>query len=212
MEKLNSKELRGTILGTMIGDAYVGFNKERTSARLDIYHKNVFIDYIEEKKRIIEQVGGAVVKISEKNDSRLLESGDTRKGLRLQTNFHPYFAKLGAMKSEEKFWLLSPRGLAWFWMDDGSLWWKEKKGFAMCYFAMDSYDDYDVFSFCDFLKSKNVIGLPKKYMGRGGKFYNRVSLSKENFLIFREIIRPYIVPTMFYKLLSAKELFELQKA
>lgn len=209
MEKLNSKELRGAVLGTMLGDTYVAYNKERTSARLDIYHKEIFSDYINEKAEVISQIGNVNVRITEKVDSRILQSGDTRKGLRLQTNFHPYFSRLGLMDTKEKISLLTNRGLAWFWMDDGSMWWKETGGFNYAYFAMDSYDDSDVFFFIDYLKSKNIDGVLMKYLGKGGKLYNRVTMNKENFLYFREFIRPYIVKTMLYKLLSAKEIAEM---
>jgi len=209
-EKLNSKELRGTILGTLLGDTYLNFNKNRTSARLDCYHKDTSLDLLQEKLNVISQVGNISVRITEKIDNRLLKSGDTRKGFRLQTSFNLYFAKLGLMETSKKISLLSDRGLAWFWMDDGSLWWKEDTGFKYAYFAMDSYDDPDVLFFIDWLYSKNVIGKHMKYLGRGGKFYNRVTINKNEFLKFREIIKPYIVPSMYYKLLSAKELNSLR--
>ena len=201
-EKLNSKELRGTILGTIFGDAHVAFNNNRTAARLDIYHKYTFLDLLEEKASVISQVGGVTVAIREKIDSRILQRGDTRKGYRLQTNFHPYFARL---KLAYDFSYLSDRGLAWFWMDDGSLWWKDEWKYA--YIAMDSYQDVQVFQFIDFMIDQYGVHFRHApYLGRGGKLYNRVTLRKEEFLSFREIIRPHIVPSMYYKLLSAKEL------
>lgn len=200
--KLNSKELRGTILGTLFGDAYVNYNKDKTSARLDIYHKSDFLDLLERKAEVISQVGDIKVRITEKIDKRLLQSGDTRKGYRLQTNFHPYFVKL---KLFSDFTNLSDQGLAWYWMDDGSLWWKDEWKYA--YIAMDSYKDIDVFEFMAFMDTRYDIQLNHmRYLGRGGKFYNRVAFPKAEFLKFREIIRPYIVPSMNYKLLSAKEL------
>lgn len=202
IEKLNSKELRGTILGTLFGDAYVQYNDHRTTARLDIYHKADFKDLLEHKAEIISQVGGVKVRITEKIDKRLLKSGDTRKGFRLQTNFHPYFVTI---KHAAIFYDLSARGLAWYWMDDGSLWWKDEWKYA--YFAMDSYQDIDVFGLMNMLKTRyDIDSKHMRYLGRGGKFYNRLTLNKSNFLKFREVIRPYIVPSMYYKLLSAKEL------
>lgn len=199
--KMVSSEIKQQVLAIMYGDCYVDQNHNSGKARLDIYHSEKNLDLLMKKKEILEQVNGVVVKIVEKVDNRILQSGETRKGFRLQTNFSRYFYKLynAPFKYISKQ-LVKPLALSIMWQDDGTSCWSKKGNFSTATLATDDWEEWKV---VELIKAwNNFYGwspVKMDYKCRGIS-YIRLRLVKNQFISLIDVISEHCVPSMQYKI------------
>lgn len=90
--------------------------------------------------------------------------------------------------------LLTPCSLAYWFMDDGALKWKNKSnGLVLC---TDSFTLKEVELLCNVLSRKfNLIVTIQK----NGNAY-RIYISSKSYEVFKSLVFPYMYPTMLYKL------------
>ena len=182
-----SQRQKSIIVGSILGDAYLRKNPGRSDALLEINHSYKAKEYVDWKYKELKPLSVGEPKKRE-------YSG--RVAYRFYTKQHPELSKF-----LEKFYKngrkviprdleLDPLSLAVWFMDDGS---KTKKG--------DLYLNSQQFSFKDqrfLLHLLRKLGIRAR-MNKDKKYY-RIRIYKESIPKFVELIKPYVIDSMKYKL------------
>ncbi len=179
---------KSIIIGSILGDAYLRILPGRKNAFLEINHSIKAREYVDWKYSLLKNIVLSPPKERESNK--------WKKAYRFFTRQHPELTKIlnsfykNKRKIIPKDLELDPIILAVWFMDDGS---KTKKG--------DIYLNSQGFSFHD---QKRLIYLLRKIgikarLNKDKKYY-RMRILKESIPFFNKIIKPYIIPSMEYKL------------
>jgi hypothetical protein len=128
---MNKQELKGAIIGMVLGDGHLGLpakskdgishHGESKNARLTIVHNEKSLDYLNWKKKILEEITSV-------RSDEYIGGFNRNKFLRISTMCHPFYTKLwkrlyyyGRKTPDEHcLRLLSNIGLSIIFMDDGS--------------------------------------------------------------------------------------------
>ncbi len=179
---------KSVIIGSILGDGYIRILPNRKDAFLEINHSIKAKEYVDWKYSILKNI------CSSPPHER--ENGRWKVAYRFFTRQHPELTKLlsefyqNKRKTIPAKLELNPIILAVWFMDDGS---RTKKG--------DVYLNTQQFSFQEqrrLLYFLREIGLRAR-LNKDKKYY-RIRLLKESIPKFYQLIRPYIVPSMKYKL------------
>lgn len=200
-------ELKGIIAGMMLGDSCLAVPNKNTkgtnksNAYMRIQHSIKVKDYLLYKANILEQL--TKVTINELNGKY--------PGIACRTQCIPFYTRIhkiiykNRVKTVSKTWInwLTTKGLAIWYMDDGSL--------AKSYSTNKSgrrriYRREIYLHTCSFSLEENQIladMLAKKFgikfrVFHTGKYY-RLQIGAVEANKFLEIVKPYIVPCMMYK-------------
>lgn len=202
VKKLRSSELKGAILGMVLGDAYM--DTTHNHCRLDIYVKGDYKDFAIMKRDILLQVGGLELNFREKIDKRPLKNGGFRRGWRIQTRIHPYLTKIKNIPLFRKPEMLNELGLAIWYMDDGSLSIRKNNGnFAGCYLATNRYP-LEFVEHCQRVLF-NKFGVESNIQLHSPRHISpqyMLRFDLENTKKLHNIVSPYVVPSMRHKLLE----------
>lgn len=194
------------IIGSLLGNGNMQTYSNGKTWRYSAVHKSEHMAYIYYKYDILKDFCGTEFKESitfdkrtHKNYSRYSFNTLTQSSLRFFANmFYKYDKK-------NKFWLkviptrielfLTPRALAFFYMNDGALKWKKHS--ILTRFCTDN------FSYDDVKRLQKV--LVKKYkiestLSKSKKGYRIEISSKKSGILFYEIIKPYMHNSMIYKI------------
>lgn len=200
---VKATELKQAILAMMKGDGFTDVNYNSGMARLDIYHCEDQLGYLEWKSSILEQVTGITCRITKKVDKRLLKSGKTRSGYRLQTNFSRYLFNLHQTPNKFKFkQLVKPLALAVLWQDDGTLTIRKPCGnYSSATLCSDAWSNEELFMFNKYFNNQYGWRMEDMDYKCRGKIYPRLRMKKKQMQKFSEIVKSYIQDCMMYKLL-----------
>jgi len=94
---------------------------------------------------------------------------------------------------------INARGLAFWFMDDGTSY--NSNGFELC---TESFNKADLKLIQNYFKNKLGINT---YLNKDG----RVIITKENALIFQNLIKPYVLPIFYYKFIKDDKVSELEE-
>lgn len=210
-KQLRKLELKGTILGLIIGDGHI-FQRSSNTAALIIVHTQKQADYCIHKMDRIKQLLKVEYNIYDMTgyDKRSGNYYPTKRGV---TRDLRYFKKIKDLlypnnkKTITKKILsyLTPEGLAYWYMDDGCLSiYKSNHGGIRRYSFLStqcfSYEEHLILQ--QYFEEKwdieskiNKCGKNKKNIQRYRLVFN-VKNTKKLF----EIINPYIIPSMNYKI------------
>ncbi len=184
-----TQQQESLIIGSLLGDAYMRIIDGRNDAFLEINHSVKAREYVDWKFNILKDICKSPPK-------ERVSGKDGRKAYRFTTRQHPQLTQImhkfykHGRKTIPKDLELTPLSLAVWFMDDGS---KTKKG--------DVYLNTQQFSFSEQRRLLHVLrkfGL-KARLNKDKKYY-RIRLLKESVVRFNEIIRPYIIDSMLYKM------------
>jgi hypothetical protein len=200
-------EFKGIIAGMMLGDGHIDNRKESKNSRLKIQHGIKQEGYLLYKAALLEQLTAV-------NIYRLPPRGKKNPNWNVvcQTRVHPLYTRArkiiyhNGIKSVTPTWLnwLDERGLAIWYMDDGSLMKRRTRNKSgrlriyartirlnTCGFTLEENQLLQKYLKEKFDLSFRLICMSKKYwaLGAGAAIANKLF----------EIIRPYIVPCMEYK-------------
>ena len=201
---MNSSELKGYLTGLILGDGYI--DKGITKRAFAI--KSIQKDFIDKIKEDLESCSPftITVKYTPEHES----SGCHHKeSWELRIKSHPYFNKKynhfyddykHRHITEEAMNWLTPNGLANWYMSDGYVCLVGKESGNIYSRRMDICTDrYDMNS----IKIMQKVLLEKfnivTTLNKRGRFY-RIRIKSESYQDFINIVRPYIVPSMLYKL------------
>ena len=183
-----TQQQKSVIIGCVLGDGYLRIIPGRKDAFLEVNHSIKAKEYVDWKYSILKSICISAPKRRKIDEKRI--------GYRFFTRQHPEITKL-----YEKFYSqgrkvipagfkLNPLSLAVWFMDDGS---KNKKG--------DVYLNCQQFDFQSqrrLLHSLRTIGVRAR-MNKDKKYY-RIRIRRESISRFVELIKPYIIPSMEYKI------------
>lgn len=179
---------RSVIIGTLLGDGYLRIVPGRNDAFLEINHSIKAKDYVDWKYSILKNLC--------KSGPKERINGVDRKAYRFFTRQHPELTDIMYMfynkgrKTIPKDLVLDPIVLAVWFMDDGS---RSRK--------YDVYLNTQQFTMVEqkqLLYKLRCIGLTARL--NKDKHYYRIRFLKKSIEKLNKIIKPYIIPSMQYKL------------
>lgn len=202
---MNSSELKGYLTGLIIGDGYI--DKGITKRSFSI--KSIYKDFIYKIKEDLESCTNFNIFIREKKEYTDKNNVHHKKNYELVIKSHPYFAKKyhnfyddyrGRIISKNAINWLTPMGLANWYMSDGYICLvgitKGKIYNRRIEICTDRYNYENIKMICEELYKKFNLNFS---VIKRGKIY-RIRLKTESYSNFINLIKPFIVPSMIYKL------------
>lgn len=202
-----SNIVEDVLFGSLLGDGCITLNKGYANPRFSFRHSYKQKDYFYWKAGLLRSISSEKSTWKQKGKTSDL-SGTSSIKLRYQSKASPDLLKLYklATKNNKKFIrrkllnLLTPRSLAIWWMDDGSIISNGRKG-VLC---TDSFSLKEVSIIQKYLKTVWDLGTKLSYSSStnvGGKRYIRLYIrSTEELKKFLRIVLPYVeVKEMLYK-------------
>lgn len=202
---MHSSELRGYLTGLILGDGYI--DKGVTKRAFEI--KSIHFDFIQKIKNDIGSCSNFKIHIKHNPEHISDDNTHHKESWSLRIDAHPYFNKKyhhfyddyrnRILSSEAALWL-TPNGLANWYMSDGyvCLVGKEKGNIynRRVEFCTDRYPKFIVEKLSKMLY--NQFNIESSIIKRG-KFY-RLRIKTASYQTFINLIYPYVVPSMQYKL------------
>lgn len=202
---MNSSELKGYLTGLIFGDGYIDNGITKRSFRIKSIHK----DFVEKIADDLKSCTNFDIKITSSNAYIDKNNVHHKEYFELCIKSHPYFAKKyhhfyddykKRRISKDAINWLTPVGLANWYMSDGYICLVGKTKNAIrnrrVDICTDRYSYENILMVCDELYKKFDI---KFSPVKRDKFY-RIRLRTESYSKFINLIKPYIVPSMMYKL------------
>ena len=192
------KSKKSLLIACVLGDGYIAKSSNSKSCTLEIIHSNKQKEYIEWKADLLRKATGKKIPLKEKIVAkRTIIGKETPELLAYRiTCTHKYFRVLrkwlypnNKKKLSPKYiQYLDPLGLAIWYMDDGS---KEgTSGYLLCTHFF-SNEDIEII--------QNVL-LFKFGINTSKHKDNAIYIMSDSKLAFKNLIEPYIVESMKYKL------------
>jgi recombination protein RecA len=192
------KVSREMLFGSLFGDAGVYLSTASRHYHLMICHSPKQKEYMEWKEGFLKSLTTGIKqatyfhRIRQKNYTTLtIRSKNHSYFTRLRKIFYPYGKKLIRRKLLNK---LTPIGLATWFMDDGTTG-VNNRSYPQLFISTCSYSPEENQIIRDYFLEN--LGIEIKI--HGGK-YPRLYFNKPNAIKLIQIIRPYIIPSMQYKL------------
>lgn len=179
-----SKIQKQLILGCVLGDGYM---RKKTNAHLQITHSIKQKEYVDWKYQILKNLVKGTPKVYKGNAGRVGYRFFT-KNLPQITYFYNRFYQNGK-KIVPKDIKISPLTLAVWYMDDGSK--SRHAGYINC-------QQFDSVSQKNMLNALNNLNLKVSF--NKDKIYTRIYISSLSMPLLVHLIKPFIVPSMRYKL------------
>ncbi len=179
---------KSVIIGCVLGDGYLRKLEGRKNAFLEVNHSAKAKEYVEWKYRILKEIC--------KSPPKERSIDEKRKALRFYTREHPEITEIyerfyqNGKKVVPKGFELNPLILAVWFMDDGS---KTKKGNVYL-----NTQKFDWKSQRRLLHALRMIGIRAR-MNKDKKYW-RIRIYKESIPRLVELISPYVIKSMRYKL------------
>jgi len=204
--KLNEIQ-KDLIVGTLLGDGNLQTNNGQTW-RYRSLHKSLHLPYIEHKYSILKEFCTSDIAYSEIVDFR---TNNTYKRYYFNTIFSDVFRFYGQhfYTKQGDFWVkrvpkdvkkyLTPRALAYWYMDDGALKWKGKSNGVR--FCTDSFKKHEV----ELLGEALSINFQLKVTYQKKDDILRIATSESSYFFLREAILDYLLPCMYYKFPDGKK-------
>ena len=208
----NTKRIKGIVMGMTLGDGHLMIAKKGINACMRITHTEKQREYLEHKKALLEELTS--VAVSEK-PPRLpkhpnIEIMLTSRNHPLYTRTHKILYGTGTKRlTPVALSWLTPEGIALWYMDDGSLTKSYRTGSTGARFIANRTLWLNTCGFTleeqqliiDFFKKVHDIEfkLQAKTKIKGKQYYSlRTNAGNANKFI--ELVKPYIVPSMQYKI------------
>lgn len=214
---LNLNEIQKDLLiGTLLGDAHLSTKtKGRTwsyQAKHSIKQEAYLLHKYEVLKTLCKSPPRKVETMMRGKTHHLYAfSTLTQTCLRFYGNlFYTYTSSSDSMIKDvplniAKF--LTPRAIAYWYMDDGTLKWKGKSnGMVIC---TESFSEHGVYRLQNALKVNNGIDttlIRRKNHDRLFLGY-RLYINEKNSGVFRELIKPFLIPSLYYKVSDGNKNF-----
>lgn len=210
--KLRSSELDGILYGTLLGDASLNKTSRNGNFNLTLTHSPKQKEYLEFKKNLISKVSH--VRFSYKETISF--NKQVKKNYTTccyYTNYLKYFTKLEKIFYDDNrkkivtrkiLNKLTPLGLALWWMDDGCLCIHKRKDrntlqrtatIATYSFSLEEHD-----LIIKYFKEKWNIKVKLSWAGPKDNKKPVIKMPMLEFGKFKNIIEPYIIPSMHYKI------------
>ena len=202
-------EQKDLLIGTLLGDGNLQSNNKGRTWRYRALHKSDHKDYLYHKYEILKVFCGTPPSYMEILDSRTAETYSrfyfntlTNDSFRFFGNlFYKYDLEKDLFRKDvpiiiEKY--LTPRAIAYWYMDDGALKWIGKSNAMVI--CTESFSEMGVRRLKSALESRYQISTQLISKNLKGELLGyRLSINEKNASAFRELIKPYIIKVMAYK-------------
>jgi hypothetical protein len=201
MKKVFKQEQLDLLIGCLLGDANLQTSNGQTW-RVRFIHKAIHQPYIQHKYDILKEFCNQTPTYSEYLDERTVKIY-SRYCFNTLTN--DSFRHLGNLfyKNDDGIWIkkvpdniakyLTPKALAYWYMDDGALKWKGvSNAVRLC---TDSFSEHEVLLLKNTLEGKFNLkcSLQKKESNL------RIGISESSYSLLKDLILPHLLPCMYYK-------------
>lgn len=199
-----SSELKGAIIGTLLGDSYI-------SNRGEFGCEQICKNLVYKKREILDNISP---EIKTYLHTRQREPSSFNKNPKmsyvLQTNRHPYFIKLReALYSTGSKQVslailneLTPEGLAFWLMDDGYLDYKSSNSTRNIRICTDSFDDFSIKQIITYFNNTHNINC-KVFMHKARANYTpkpRITFCGKDIQKLVILTYKYFIPEFYYKI------------
>lgn len=209
-----TKEQKSLLLALCIGDGCLRKPHPKSgNVQLEIAHSTKQEAYCKWKRDLIYQIFGG------KNPPKIgyrtikLKGNDKEYKACRFTKVHPYFTHLRKIlypdnikvMTREILEMLNIQGIAIWYMDDGSFYKKDNKNGtkSICFdlrISTDSFSYEENVIICDFFKEKYGINFYPYQPHKDRKYSWIIRANKQAAIKFINLIKPYIIPEMAYKI------------
>lgn len=179
---------KSIIIGTVLGDGYLRIVPKRKNAFLEINHTFKQKEYVDWKYEMLKSLCKSGPVIRKGNGKRIAYRFTTRQHKEISEIFRNFYNK-GKKIIPENI-VSDPLMFAVWYMDDGS-----RCGRDNVYLNTQQFDLKDQIKCIALLKQLNIESTLNK-----DKIYKRIRIKKSSVDKFFEIISPYVIPSMQYKL------------
>nr|YP_009629477.1 putative LAGLIDADG homing endonuclease [Coelastrella saipanensis]YP_009629512.1 putative LAGLIDADG homing endonuclease [Coelastrella saipanensis]AVV61587.1 putative LAGLIDADG homing endonuclease [Coelastrella saipanensis]AVV61622.1 putative LAGLIDADG homing endonuclease [Coelastrella saipanensis] len=202
-----TQEQQDLVVGTLLGDASMQTYSSGQVWRYRALQKKEHGDFLDHKYGVLQNFCE-----SPPHDSQVYDERTQRTYYRRSFNTVMYYCftpfALAFYIYNQGKWikdipsniedLLSPRAVAYWYMDDGCLKWKGySNAMRIC---TESYSEEGIDILISAMQSKYQIRLQKnRKMRADGTTGYRIAINEQNSSAFRELIRPHLVDCMKYK-------------
>lgn len=207
-QKLN-EEQQEVLVGCLLGDANLQTFNNGVTWRIRIIHKAAHEGYLFKKYRLFKNLCSSPPAYAEVFDERTKKTynrwffnSQVNASLRfLAQKFYIYdpaterWIKRVPSDIEQ---LLTPKGLAYWYMDDGALKWKGKSNAVRL--CTDSFSEEDVKLLCKVLKNK--FHLETSIQRKDCR--PRIYIKEKSYPKLRELVLEHLHPNMYYKFPDGK--------
>ena len=201
-QKLKLSDLQREILvGLLLGDAHLETQNEGRTYRLKIEQSVAHSPYVMHLHDVFRSWVGTPPR------TRVVERlGKESSNVCFQTLSHGSFRFYGQQFYADRKkcvpelinQLLTPRALAYWFMDDGSIKSKDSKGLIL---NTQAFAPKDISKLCDVLKAKFDLRAKTRPQKDGFQLY----IFGESFETFCHLAGPFVLPEMLYKIPSARQ-------
>lgn len=214
----SSSELKGAILGTLLGDSYINLEKKSNSIGYRFGCEQIHKSLILYKKQILEEIFNKEISLL----SRIRKPKVVHNNKKVST-FKPvfyikkqsvYFKKLYKLlynKNNEKqvtvnvLKYLTVEGLALWIMDDGYIGSYNKRDGIYnnsLYLCTDSFDEFSIKQICQYFSEKYNISavIFKHQASKNAKQCYRIKFKAKDTQKIISLIYKYILPEFYYKI------------
>ena len=197
-------ELRGLLIGIVLGDGTLSKCSSSSNSRLLLGHSLKQKEYCEHKLQLVSRLLDIEYKAKEysvynksKDKYYSIFQGSTRVDRYLTKLRHLLYPEGTKIINEKKLSYLTSEGLAYWYMDDGGVIINNsRKAVYGTFLSTQCFSREQQEEICEYFKQ--FFGFTSKVVSHGrGKF--RIKINKENSEIFLAAIRPYILEHFAYK-------------
>jgi recombination protein RecA len=191
------------ILGTLLGDANLQSETSGKTWRYRAIHKTAHQSYLFHKYEILQDFCQSPPKLDNFVDPRTTIQSSRYTFQTVICDEFRYYGQLFYKQQSDKSWkkhvphniatLLTPRAIAYWYMDDGALKWRGKSNAVR--FCTDSFSTDEINLLKNVLETKFFlkVSLQKK------DTIQRLCILEESYSILKDLIASYLIPSMYYK-------------
>lgn len=204
-----TQQQKDLLIGSLLGDGNLQSETKGQTWRYRALHSNKHRDYLNHKYSILQYYchtppifESVVDQRTGKRNERWYFNTLTHPSLRYYGNlFYTYNDKTQKMEKHVPHniqELLTPRAVAYWYMDDGALKWKGRSNaMRIC---TECFSEQDVERLRKALKNKYQIHTNRSKRTKQELLIGyRLEINEENSLPFSQLIRPYLINCMMYK-------------
>jgi len=184
--------IKGILAGMLLGDGCIGMTKSTCYFRMT--HTEKQREYLMHKVKLLEEL--TLVKIHE-NPPRGKKHPNVE--IMATSRTHPLYKRLREIFYVEGKRTITPTILSWLTVEGLALWYMDDGSTTSnysCYIATHAFPLVQVEVIVDFLYTR--FGLKFTILTDRDKY--KITITKSECVKFFDMIRPYIVPSMSYKL------------
>lgn len=192
-----TREQKDFIIGSVLGDASIILSGRRVNSYFKVAHCEKQKDYLLWKKEILGNLVNTISKTIDKRGNSTMYGFNTISHKELNFFRKLFYDNNKKIIKDELSLQMSPLGLAVWFMDDGS-----KTNKCNYRFATEGFTKEENLKLAEILKVNFDLNVKVLEYSRNDRKYYYLFLNKRNAMNMTEIIKPYIVDCMKYKLID----------